>query len=163
MSRSISESALARMSEGVRRLNPGLFKLQGASDPFKDVAKKRKPSGPIAVKGESKLETRFRLIWESIGGPPLERELVFHPSRMFRADFAHLGSKTLIEVEGGIYSRQSGHSSFRGMTRDFDKYLLAFLGGWNVVRLWSQQINRDTLVALAGTLRRMETNRRMPE
>ena len=33
----------------------------------------------------------------------MEKEFRFHPVRRWRADFAHLKSKTLIEIEGGIY------------------------------------------------------------
>jgi hypothetical protein len=53
--------------------------------------------------GGSRLETRFLLLWRSIDGPPLEREFRFHPKRRWRADFAHLPSRSLIEIEGGIW------------------------------------------------------------
>ena len=49
-----------------------------------------------------RLEGRFLRLWESLGGPPLEKEFRFHPGRRWRADFAHLPSRTLIEVEGGF-------------------------------------------------------------
>jgi hypothetical protein len=55
------------------------------------------------TKPPSRLETRFELLWRAQGGPELEKEFRFHPVRRWRADFAHLKSKTLIEIEGGIY------------------------------------------------------------
>jgi hypothetical protein len=51
----------------------------------------------------SRLESRFELLWRAHGGPDLEKEFRFHPVRKWRADFAHLPSRTLIEIEGGIY------------------------------------------------------------
>lgn len=151
----LTERALARASENVRRLNPGLFRLQGnGGDWLKDEPNtKRKTRGPIAVRGESKLETRFRIIWESIDGPKLEREYVFHPGRRWRADFAHLESRVLIEVEGGAYM-MGRHSRPVGFLNDCEKYLQAAFLGWTVVRLSSKQLNKDTLVAVAGMLRR---------
>ncbi len=47
----------------------------------------------------SKLEAKLALYWNSLGGPPLEREYRFDPSRRWRADFAHEPSRTLIGIE----------------------------------------------------------------
>jgi hypothetical protein len=38
----------------------------------------------------SKLERRFELLWRILNGPELVREFQFHPTRKWRADFAHL-------------------------------------------------------------------------
>ena len=54
-------------------------------------------------KPPSRLERRFADLWRAAGGPPLEAEFRFHPQRRWRADFAHVPSRTLIEIEGGIY------------------------------------------------------------
>ena len=56
----------------------------------------------------SRLEAKFALYWRGLGGPPLEREFRFHPERKWRADFAHIESRTLIEIEGGIYIEGGG-------------------------------------------------------
>lgn len=92
----------------------------------------------------SKLEQRFALIWRSLDGPALEREFRFHPTRKWRADFAHLPSRTLIEIEGGIWIR-GRHTSPRGFIADAEKYLEATLGGWRVLRLVDQQIKAPTI------------------
>ena len=55
------------------------------------------------TKPPSRLESRFELLWRALGGPAFEKEFWFHPVRKWRADFAHLPSRTLIEIEGGIY------------------------------------------------------------
>jgi hypothetical protein len=55
------------------------------------------------TKPPSRLESRFEWLWRTHGGPNLEGEFRFHSERRWRADFAHLPSRTLIEIEGGIY------------------------------------------------------------
>jgi hypothetical protein len=55
------------------------------------------------IKPPSRLAKRFEALWNAHGGHALEKEFRFHPTRKWRADFAHLESKTLIEIEGGIY------------------------------------------------------------
>jgi very-short-patch-repair endonuclease len=55
------------------------------------------------TKPPSRLEKRLELLWRALCGPVLEKEFRFHPVRKWRADFAHLPSRTLIEIEGGIY------------------------------------------------------------
>ena len=87
-------------------------------------------------KPPSRLERKFLLYWQSLGGPVLEREYRFHPTRKWRADFAHVESRTLIEVEGGIYIAGGGrHNRAAGFLADLEKYLEASLAGWHVVRL----------------------------
>lgn len=92
-------------------------------------------------KPPSRLERRFLLFWQSLGGPVLDREFRFHGERKWRADFAHSESRTLIEIEGGIYVEGGGrHNRSAGFVADAEKYLEAFLAGWAVVRLTSAQI-----------------------
>ena len=87
----------------------------------------------------SRLEAKFELYWRSFGGPELKREFVFHPERKWRADFAHIESRTLIEIEGGIYI-QGRHNRPQGFAKDAEKYLEAALEGWRVLRLTELQI-----------------------
>ncbi len=61
----------------------------------------RRVSGTVRGGKVSKLEQRFALPWRSMNGPVLEREFRFYPIRKWRSDFAHLPSRTLIEIEGG--------------------------------------------------------------
>lgn len=82
----------------------------------------------------SRLEAKFDQLWKAAGGPPLEREFRFDEKRRWRADFAHLPSRTLIEIEGGIWIR-GRHNRPAGFVADLEKYLEATLSGWTVVRL----------------------------
>ena len=99
----------------------------------------------------SKLEAKFLFLWRCLDGPPLEREHRFHPARKWRADFAHLPSRTLIEIEGGAWVG-GRHNRGSGFTADAEKYLEAVLQGWRVVRLTEQQFNANLLERLIGLL-----------
>jgi hypothetical protein len=92
----------------------------------------------------SRLEARFMRIWEAAGGPPLEREILFHPERRWRADFAHIPSRVLFEVDGGVFS-YGRHTRGAGFVADCEKHLAAWLLGWSVVRLTSRQLTTDNV------------------
>ncbi|MEP6673002.1 MAG: hypothetical protein ABJF10_27830 [Chthoniobacter sp.] len=100
----------------------------------------------------SHLERKFLLLWQSLGGPALEREYRFHPERRWRADFAHIESRTLIEVEGGIYI-QGRHNRPQGFAADAEKYLEAALEGWRVLRLTEFQITAPMIERIIAFVR----------
>ena len=103
---------------------------------------------------QSRLESRFLLLWRVAGGPPLEREVRFHTSRRWRADFAHLESRTLIEIEGGIYLAGGGrHNRGGGYAKDAEKYLEAALAGWRVLRLTAVQLEIGFIERIVALLR----------
>ena len=106
----------------------------------------------MKVRRVSKLEQRFALLWRALGGPALEREFKFHTTRKWRADFAHMPSRTLIEIEGGIWIR-GRHTSPKGFTADAEKYLEAALSGWRVLRLVDQQIKGATVERIISLCR----------
>ena len=102
----------------------------------------------------SRLEAKFALYWTGLGGPELRREFVFHAERKWRADFAHVESRTLIEIEGGIFIAGGGrHNRAAGFIADAEKYLAAFLAGWNVVRLTQAQITAPNIERLIRRIR----------
>ena len=96
------------------------------------------------AKPPSRLEKRFETLWRAVDGPPLEKEFRFHPTRRWRADFAHLESRTLIEIEGGIYIN-GRHNRGAGFAADLEKYLEASLAGWRVVRLGPSELTPDLI------------------
>ena len=100
----------------------------------------------------SRLEARFALLWRAANGPALEKELVFHPGRRWRADFAHIPTRTLIEIEGGIWI-QGRHNRAEGFLADIEKYFEAALAGWTVFRLSERQLTLESvgrIVRFAG-------------
>lgn len=82
----------------------------------------------------------FEITWDGLGGPPLEKEYKFHKKRQWRADYAHIPSKTLIEIEGGVFVR-GRHVRPKGFEADCHKYNTATLEGWNVFRLTPNMID----------------------
>jgi len=58
-------------------------------------------------------------------------------SKRYRADFAHLPSRSLIEIQGGTFNR-GRHVTGSGYERDARKFNLAMLCDWKVFLLTSQ-------------------------
>ena len=104
-----------------------------------------------AKQSPSRLEERFLFLWKLAKGPLLEREYRFHHERRWRADFAHLESRCLIEVEGGIWV-QGRHNRAAGFNADLEKYLEASLAGWRVFRLGPDQITMENVERLVRFL-----------
>jgi very-short-patch-repair endonuclease len=96
----------------------------------------------------SRLEDRFLMLWKAVDGAPLEREYRFHTERLWRADFAHLQARCLIEVEGGIWVN-GRHNRSAGFNADLEKYLEAGLAGWRLFRLGPDQISLENVKRLA--------------
>jgi very-short-patch-repair endonuclease len=99
----------------------------------------------------SKLEDRFLFLWQIAKGPPLEREFRFHAERRWRADFAYLPGRVLIEIEGGIYIN-GRHNRAAGFNADLEKYLEAGLLGWRVFRLGPVQITLENVQRMVQVL-----------
>ena len=57
-------------------------------------------------------------------------------SKRYRLDFAHLLSRTGVEVQGGVYNR-GRHVTGSGYERDCRKYNLAYTSGWTIFLLTS--------------------------
>lgn len=72
-------------------------------------------------------------------------EYRFHAERRWRFDYAWPKVKVALEVEGGVFGfadpktgqRRSGgaHSSITGIKRDMEKYSIAAVMGWCVIRI----------------------------
>ena len=65
--------------------------------------------------------------------PGYVEELQFSQERKFRFDWAIPELMIAIEYEG-IFSKKSGHTTINGYTKDCDKYNLAALEGWKILR-----------------------------
>ena len=105
-----------------------------------------------AHRSPSSLEERFLRLWSLAGGPPREREYRFHDKRRWRADFAHVEGRVLVEVEGGIWVN-GRHNRAAGFNADLEKYLEAGLLGWRVFRLGPDQITLENVARLERQVR----------
>ena len=65
--------------------------------------------------------------------PDYTEELQFHKDRKFRFDWAIPSRYIAIEYEG-IISKKSRHTTINGFTMDCEKYNLAQISGWKVLR-----------------------------
>lgn len=66
-------------------------------------------------------------------------EHVFSPPRKWRFDIAWPEHMLALEIEGGIYSR-GRHNRPIGFEKDCEKYNIAILEGWRVLRVTSRQV-----------------------
>lgn len=100
----------------------------------------------------SKLENKFLLYWRVCNGPVLETEYKFCPERKFRADFASIESKILIEVEGGQWV-MGRHQRGSGYAKDAEKYNIATALGFMVFRVTSSMLTPDYVADLVKLCR----------
>lgn len=75
-----------------------------------------------------------------------ERQYRFHPTRMWRFDFAIPSIKLGIEIDGGTWMAKSGHTTGRGYQRDREKDQQAIHHGWTVLRFTAKDVKK--LVAI---------------
>lgn len=66
-------------------------------------------------------------------------ELVFHPTRKWRFDYAWPDTMIALEVEGAVWT-QGRHTRGSGFVRDMEKYNAAACLGWRVLRVTPQQL-----------------------
>lgn len=77
--------------------------------------------------------------------PGMVTEYRFHPTRLWRFDFAWPDKKVAVEYEGGVYQRGS-HQHLDRYTSDCQKYNAAQLLGWIVLR-YTAADNYEDIVA----------------
>ena len=94
-----------------------------------DKKKKQKQEYPI-----------FNAIIKQTLKRPVVKEYRFHPKRLWRFDFSVPSLMIAVEIEGAIFSKQRlGHSSGTGIKKDMEKYNMAQLMGWKVLRYMPEQ------------------------
>lgn len=87
---------------------------------------------------ERLLEAQLRQIAPAF---PFEREFAFAPGRKFRADFAFVLDRILVEIQGGIWRRGGGaHSRPANIIRDVEKAQIAARMGWRVFPVTTDEV-----------------------
>ena len=86
----------------------------------------------------------------------LESRHVYDAGRRFRFDFAWPDDdrKLAVEVEGGIFTGKA-HGSVSGILRDVEKYNLAMLAGWRILRVTPTMIDDGTALEMLEQAWRM--------
>lgn len=76
------------------------------------------------------------------GLPEPRPEYRFHPTRLWRFDYAWPAQKIAAEVEGGIWRKGGGaHSHPQNIERDIEKYNAAAVLGWRVLRVVPEKMS----------------------
>ena len=125
------------------------------------AGREEKPAKKKAPAKRSHLEVRWAREWERQGGPELVEEYKFHPTRRWRADFAHRPRRPLVEIEGGAYGGR--HTRGKGFVEDLDKYATAWLHGFTVLRIGAHQVRGDVIAAVIGRLSDSPESQDSPE
>jgi len=99
---------------------------------------KKAPRKPSSLE----LEAFWRIKQAKLPEPT--KEHLFCPGRRFRFDLAYPDKKIAIELEGGVWI-QGRHNRGKGFISDCEKYNLACLMGWKVLRYTAGKM--ETLTA----------------
>lgn len=90
---------------------------------------------------KTKWEDRFRTLAQGLGVPKLQEQYRFHPTRLWRLDFAWPDQKIGFEIEGGIWRPHGGaHSHPQNIERDIEKSNAAALMGWRIIRITGKML-----------------------
>lgn len=110
----------------------------------------RKGKRPAATPRLSDLEYAFMTRWRQLAPdlPEPVREYKFLKKRRFRFDYAFPLVRVAVELEGGTFSG-GRHVRGKGYASDCEKYNLATLAGWKVLRFTSDMFHGDPATCIA--------------
>ena len=99
------------------------------------------------VKKAQQVDTlHSKVLAQLVGFPDPATELLFHPKRKWRFDYAWEEQKLALEVHGGIHSG-GRHTRGRGFIEDRAKMNEATLLGWTVLEVTPEHIKSGQLRA----------------
>ena len=87
-----------------------------------------------------------KVLTQLVGLPDPATELLFHPKRKWRFDYAWEEQKLALEIHGGIHSG-GRHTRGRGFVEDRAKMNEAALLGWTVLEVTPEHIKSGQLRA----------------
>lgn len=87
------------------------------------------------------IETLFAQSLALEGCPAPEYDVPIIPGRRFRWDFVYPDRLICIEIQGGTWVANTGHTSGSGLQRDMIKNNLAVLYGWTPYQFTTRQVN----------------------
>jgi hypothetical protein len=84
--------------------------------------------------------------------PAPATEYRFIPGRQFRADYAWLEQKLIVERQGGLFSQDErakrAHAMPLKILRDYEKSNLAQLAGWTYLQFTPEQLDKGAALAV---------------
>jgi hypothetical protein len=98
----------------------------------------------------------FSTLCVAAGLPLPIAEFRFAPPRRWRFDFAFLGEKLALEVQGGIFT-QGRHTRGPALLKEFEKLNAAAALGWRVLFVTPQQMDDGEAVSIAQAAIRQRT------
>jgi very-short-patch-repair endonuclease len=98
---------------------------------------------------KSELEEALAFQIRAVRIPQPEREYRFAPPRRWRFDMAWPDQMVAVECEGGVWTR-GRHTRGAGFVADCEKYNMAALQGWKVLRFTAEHIHRGDAVTLVA-------------
>lgn len=107
--------------------------------------KQRKQGKPADLEGALALQLRVADF------PAPARELVFHPQRKWRFDFAWPDQMVACEIEG-ITHDGGRHQRVDGFEKDLEKYEAAMLLGWTVYRVSGNMVKKGKALRTLSAL-----------
>ncbi len=103
-------------------------------------------------------ELHGKVLAQLVGLPDPATELVFHPKRKWRLDYAWPTRMIAVEIHGGIHSG-GRHTRGRGFVEDRTKMNEAALLGWTVIEVTPEHIKNGQLRAWLLKVFDQNTNR----
>jgi len=87
---------------------------------------------------------QFLSACESTGLPtPIPEYKFAAPERQYRADFAFLEARIIVEVDGGVWRQGGGaHSHPTNILRDMERTNEASIRGWRLMRFTPEELNK---------------------
>lgn len=104
----------------------------------------------VRLKSGTKLSAEDNLALQlKADGWMFTRQFEYAAPRRLRADFVVQanGDAVLVEIQGGIYSRQA-HGSVTGVLADIDRLNTATVAGWRMLRFTPAQVEDGTAISL---------------
>lgn len=97
-------------------------------------------------KAQQVMSMHDKVLTQLVGLPDPATELLFHPKRKWRFDYAWEEQKLALEIHGGIHSG-GRHTRGRGFVEDRAKMNEASLLGWTVIEATPEHIKSGQLRA----------------
>ena len=96
----------------------------------------------------SAIEEKLLFHIKAAGLPEPEREYRFDAVKRYRFDFAYPDQMLAIEVEGGTWIPNTGHTSGVGYQSNVRKYNLAVVKGWKLLRFTTDMVTSGEAIMM---------------